>query len=151
MFLFGVLGANMPFLSFRICWFQETELFGRPTMFQMLCTLVSLFWLFCQHLFFLSWGGGHVLPMLYDWYFWFFGTIETTVIIEKLSICSLLKISWIISPQFHYVGSYKFDAGEKPGTGCMRFLVPIALQKLNHFTIPGLTIHLDVWAKLLCL
>ena len=70
----------MPFLSFRICWFQETELFGRPTMFQMLCTLVSLFWLFCQHLFFLSWGGGHVLPMLYDWYF------DSLVALRQLSL-----------------------------------------------------------------
>ena len=108
MFLFGVLGANMPFLSFRICWFQETELFGRPTMFQMLCTLVSLFWLFCQHLFFseLGWGGGGAclahalwLVLLILWYHW-----DNCHYWEAIYLL-FIKISWIISPQFHYVES----------------------------------------------
>jgi len=71
----------MPLLSFRICWFQETaSCLDDLQCFKCFVPLVSLFWLFCQHLFFLSWGGGHVLPMLYDWYF------DSLVALRQLSL-----------------------------------------------------------------
>ena len=78
MFLFGVLGANMPLLSFRICWFQETaSCLDDLQCFKCFVPLVSLFWLFCQHLFFseLGWGGACLahalwLVLLILWYHW---------------------------------------------------------------------------------